>query len=116
MVRKSTRDKYRKLLNTLSGYIVIISGVLLLYNFISGFSSELGSSLAALFFGTALIFLGIYILRFEKWAVVLSGLYALASLINVFFITKLIGGGLMSFLTCIPPCILIINWLIFKQK
>lgn len=116
MVKKSMKEKYRNLLNTISGYIVIFLGASLLFNFISSFSSELGSSFTTLLFGVGLIFLGIYVLRCEKWAVILSGVYAIALLINMWFITKLIGGGLIILITNIPSYILIINWWVFKQK
>jgi len=116
MVKKSTKEKYKNLLNTISGYIVIFLGASLLFNFISSFSFEIGSIFTTLLFGVGLIFLGIYVLRFEKWAVTLSGLYAIALLINMWFITKLIGGGLMILMTNILSYILIINWGVFKQK
>lgn len=116
MVKKSTKEKYRNWLNTISGYIVIFFGASLLFNFISSFSSEIGPSFTTLLFGVGLIFLGIYVLRFEKWAVVLSGLYAIALLINMGLITKLMGGGMIISITNIPTAILIINWLVFKEK
>ena len=116
MINKSTKEKYRNLLNTISGYIVIFLGASLLFNFISSFSSEVGSNFTTLLFGVGLIFLGIYVLRFEKWAVVLSGLYAIALLINMWLITKLVGGGLMILITNILNYILIVNCWVFKQK
>jgi len=116
MAKKSNKEKYRSLLNTISGYMVLYLGASLLFNFISSFSSEAGSKFITLLFGIGLIFLGIYVLKFEKWAVTLSGVYAIVLLINMWFITKLIGGGLMILITNIPSYILIVNWWVFKQK
>lgn len=108
--------KYRNLLNSISGYIVIFLGASLLYNFFSSLTSELSSSFITVIFGIGLIFLGIYVLRFEKWAIVLSGIYGIALLINMWFIARFIGGGLMILITNIPTFILVINWWLFKSK
>ena len=124
MVKKANEKKQNSLLNMLniiSGWIVIISGVLLLFDNILGFGialEEVGWFIVftAIIGGISLIFLGIYILRFEKWAVTLSGILGIVSLINTRLVVGFVGGRFIGFLLGIPTYILIINWIFFKSK
>lgn len=106
------KKKHKNLLNKISGWIVIYFGISLMYNMLSGLSE----SFLTLIFGIGLIFLGVYVLRDERWAIILSGVYAIALTINMWIISKIIGGGWIIFLSNIPAYILIINWWVSESK
>lgn len=108
------KKKYKDLLNKVSGYIVILAGILMIFNL---FKSGLGSlKFLNIFFGIALIFLGTYVLKYEKWAVILSGVYGIALLINMYSLTKLVGWNALILILHIPMFILIINWSVFFHE
>ena len=115
-MNKSFSAKAKKWLNPISGYIVLFFGASLIFNFISYINSEgnLWASISGLIFGVGLIFLGIYVLRSEKWAIILSGIYAITLLINTFLIAKLYGGALLLLVVNIPIYVIILNWWLFE--
>ena len=109
-MNKKTKKNLLKNLNEVSGGIVIISGVLLLFFNLIDFTSEFAlSHIRVMISGIALIFLGIYVLRIEKWAIRLSGIVGVVLLIN----GSLSLGLFSSFRTAIfdiAYIILILNW------
>jgi hypothetical protein len=118
----------KDLLNKVSGWLVILSGTLLfIYNLIDIKSTLeiLGgfSLFKALLGAVGLVFIGIYVLRFEKWAVILSGVFGITSLIHSRMLFGFIGGGgglfsggLLGFVLGITPYLLIVNWIFYRKK
>jgi len=115
---KRFSDKIRKWLNEVSGYIVMIFGGSLIFNFIFNINSEMNllTSFSGLIFGVGLILLGIYVLRSEKWARILSAIYAITLLISTYLVSKLYGGALLLLLVNIPCYVIIMNWWLFDDK
>ena len=87
-------------------------GVSLIFSF---FSNEEANMLIILV-GVSLIFLGIYMKRREKWAVILSGLVSLTIILDNFVINKMVGSPLLFLVSSVPALIIIINWMVFKSK
>jgi len=106
------KKKHKELLNKISGWIVIYLGISFIYNLISGLSE----GFTPLLLGVGLILLGAYVLRAERWAIILSGVYAVALTINLWAISKLIGSGWIILLSNIPSYVLIINWWVSESK
>jgi len=114
---KKIKNTKRDLLNKISGYVVIVLGVVFLYYSLSTFGKEI-----SLFFpivnslsSVALIFLGVYVLRVEKWAIILAGVYGVASLINGWWMLGLFSG-FRGVLFDISHIVLIINWWISNKN
>ena len=110
-------------LNRVSGWLVLLSGALLIYYNLIDFSDSLEilgwfSPVRAIIGAIGLIFLGIYVLKFEKWAVVLSGIFGISLLISswVFGSSGLFSQGLLFFVLSITPYVLIINWIFYRKK
>jgi len=125
MVNKnsSKKETMKDLLNKIAGWLVIFSGVLLIYYNLLDFSNSLEilgwfSPVRSIIGAIGLIFLGIYILRFEKWAVVLSGVFGISLLISsrIFGSSGLFSQGLLFFVLSITPYVLIINWVFYRKK
>jgi len=122
----SKKETIKNLLNKIAGWLVIFSGVILLfYNFIDLKSTLeiLGgfSAFKSLIGAIGLVFLGLYVLKVEKWAVILSGVFGIASLISSRIIFRAFGSGLFSngllgFVLTITPYVLIINWIFYRKK
>ncbi len=75
-------------LETGSKFINDIKSTLEILGGFSAFKSLIGA--------IGLIFLGLYVLKVEKWAVILSGIFGIASLINSKIILGTFGTGLFS--------------------
>jgi hypothetical protein len=87
-------------------------GVSLIFSF---FSNE-EANIFIILVGVSLIFLGLYIKRLEKWAVILSGLVSLTIILDTFLINKMFGSPLIFLVSSIPALIVVINWMVFKSK
>lgn len=115
-MKKKTKELLLDKLNRTSGWILIISGVFLLYINITGFTSELiSSNIRNIVSGIALIFLGIYVFRFEGWAIILAGIFGIVLLANSIWFSGLFSGGFIGILFELAYFILILNW-IFLDK
>ncbi len=117
-MRKKTKKNLLNKLNKTSGWILVALGFVFLVSSLSTFGSEI-----SLFYpiintlsSVALGFLGIYVLRIEKWAIILSGIYGLALLIINSWIWGLFSGGFRGIIFDVAYIILVINWWISNDK
>ena len=119
MVKKDSSRKgaWKDVLNIISGWVVIALGSLLTILTLINFNTELGLfyPLINLFSSIALIFLGLYVLRFEKWAVVLAGVYGIVMVLNNMWIYGLFSGNLFGVTLDLAYFLLIINWVFYKN-
>lgn len=117
-MKKKTKKNLLNKLNKISGYILIALGVVFLYYSLSTFGEEV-----SLFFpivnslsSVALGFLGIYVLRVEKWAIILAGVCGVVLLISNSWIGGLFSGGFRGIIFDVAYILLVVNWIFFKSK
>ncbi len=117
-MKKKIKKNLLNKLNKISGYILIALGIVFLITSLSTFGEEV-----SLFFpvvnslsSVALGFLGIYVLRTEKWAIVLAGVCGGALLINSWWFWGLFSGGFRGIIFDVAYIFLLVNWIFFKSK
>jgi len=119
MVKKNSSRKgaWEDALNKISGWVVIALGSLLTILTLTNFNTEgsLFYPLINLFSYIALIFLGLYVLRFEKWAVILAGVYGIVMVLNNIWIYGLFSGNLFGITLDLVYFLLIFNLVFYKN-
>jgi hypothetical protein len=110
------QENKKTTLNKISAYSLFVLGLIILYFALSSFGEaiDLGMSLffpiINILFSIALFFLGIYVLRIEKWAIILAGVYGLVGIITGLWVYGLFSGTFLGILMDLINVLLIINW------
>lgn len=125
MVKKNSlkKENIKSLLNKTAGWLIILTGISLLYFlFFQGDSEYPREFLVNFLFlasGVAFIILGIYIFKLEEWAIVLAGVYGIFDIINNWY---LMGIDLFNFtnvfylVLSFTPFIVILNWYMHNKS
>ena len=113
----SKKENAKNILNKISGWLIILTGISLLYFLFFQGDPEYSRGLLVNFIflasGIALIVLGTYMFKFERWAIVLAGVYGIFSIVNNWY---LMGLSLFNFtnifylVLSFTPFFVIINW------
>lgn len=125
-MKKKSVGKYRRILNTVSGWLILFSALLMIFYNVIDFGDSLRllgwfSPVLSIVGTIGLVFLGIYLLRVEKWAIILAGVFGIVALINSWLITSylgfggLFGNGVLGFVLGITPYVLIANWIFYRE-
>jgi len=110
-----------KILNGLCGCILLFIGANKIIDFfvfnsnVVPFVLVFGVPILTLFWGIALIFLGIYVFRCKKLAIKLSGILGVLWILGLALVAFSMGLTDDAFFDFIPAVILIINWLVFAK-
>lgn len=117
MNKKTKRNLLNKL-NRISGWILIALGSVFFLVSLPTFNSEISLfyPLINILSSVALIFLGIYVFRFEEWAIVLAGVYGLVSFVINSWTWGLFSGGFRGIMFEIAYLILILNWWVLNKN
>jgi len=115
--QKIDLDK-KNLLNKITGGILLALGFVFLISSLSTFGSEVSLfyPVINMLSSIALIFLGIYVFRVEKWAIILAGVYGIVLLISGWCFFGLFIGGFRSVLFDLAYLVLAINWWVSNKK
>ena len=111
-------SNFKILVNKVSGWAMMVVGAILTYYSVT--TLPLINEIGAFFpiFNTltsiALIFLGIYILKVERWAVILAGAYGMVALITRWWSLGF-PSSVQAILMTLADVLFVINWIIFKN-
>ena len=113
----SNKETAKNIINKISGWLIILTGISLLYFlFFQGdpeYSRGILINFIFLVSGIAFIFLGTYMFKLEKWAIILAGVYGIFDIVNNWY---LVGLSLFNFtnifyfVLSFTPFFVIINW------